>query len=656
MLFLASFSTATAASSTEASEPVAAEEYPLEILNLRKSPRLYVSDLNTLNSHLHSPYLKDRAKSILLDADRLVDSTPIAEGEAGDYLRGGRQISSNLSTLTGAWALTHDSKYRKAAIRYLGSLMNWNQISCEANSSTPPDEQMFFCLIYGEQASEIGIMYDVFRADITPEEQKVFFDVLHRFHLKEALRCLKRPPWWANTEWSNWNGVCAGGMGIMALAFYDDLPEARELLPFVEKSLGEYFKSYIKNGGGCHEGTGYWNYGLNYSIRYLLYWEYATGRNHPAFDIEELGKTLYFPLDFKGLNFGDNDGWSPCGFFFLLAKRMNQHYAALKAATRLPERLSFEAKDIRSGSTASSDHIYAAAAIPSAEEVETLKVASKEHKVPVARVYEGLGWAVLADDEVFPSLHLAARGGSSKVTGHGMLDLLSFKCRLNDKLMITDQVDGYNAVTFTARGSDLYGRRADSKSTIFVDGLGCDENVECERTEVVRGEGLLGIRIDGSGIYMPHWKKRMFIGRLFLMVENKYWLVIDHAYSPRTVDRHWLESRFHTFADHERGDDWVSLKVDDQVMMMTFASLGKAVMQESMGLPIAPGKQTTIIRWIGGDKFADNLHVTALNPGSSKLSLNVSRDAKSKHYLVNVNGDGDYSRTLKLSYDLKLIE
>jgi len=126
-------------------------------------------------------------------------------------------------------------------------------------------------------------------------------------------------------------------MGILALAFYDDLPDSRKLIPFVEESLGEYFKSFIKNGGGCHEGTGYWNYGMHYAMRYLLSWENATGREHPAFEIEELRTSLDFPLDFTGINFGDNDGWGPTGMFFMLAKRLNKPYAALRAAAYLED-------------------------------------------------------------------------------------------------------------------------------------------------------------------------------------------------------------------------------------------------------------------------------------------------------------------------------
>ena len=37
---------------------------------------------------------------------------------------------------------------------------------------------------------------------------------------------------------------------------------------------------------------------------------------------------------------------------------------------------------------------------------------------------------------------------------------------------------------------------------MLVDGLGCNTNVVCKKTEVVKGNQLLGIRIDGSGIYL----------------------------------------------------------------------------------------------------------------------------------------------------------
>ncbi len=626
-----------------------------KIRKVKPSPRLFASDTNSLISSLSSQYLQDLASKVQLDADLLVESEPITEKDGWSYLQRSRQIRGNISTLTGAWALTRDPKYRKAAFDYLGSLTNWNHISCEARSTSPPDKQFFFCLMYGEQAAQIGIMYDIFRKDMTPAEAGVFRAVLNRFHLKEALRAVDRPPWWANKEWSNWNGVCAGGMGILALAIYEDYPEAQALIPFVEESLSHYFRSFITNGGGCHEGTGYWNYGMTYAANYLLYWENATGKKHPAFEITEIGKSLHFPLDFKGLNFGDNDGWHPSGFFFELAKRMNEPAAAVKAAARLPRKVDLQPrKPSKFWRSAGPGMIYSASAIPSQEEAEAAMAAHTEKKIPVARVYDGIGWAIVADDEIVPSMRLAARGGSSEVRGHGMLDLMSFKCRLNDKPMITDQTDGYNAATFTGRGVDQFGRRSDSKSTLFVDGLGCARDVECRSTEIVKGDGLLGIRIDGSGIYMPHWRHRMFIGRLFLMVENSYWLVVDRVHSRDRADKHWVESRFITFGKHELDENSVLLDVEDQKMMMTFASLGQGVIQESKGLPIAPRKQATILRYMGTSSSHDNLHVTAMNPGETKLGIKIDRDDTSGSFTITITGENEYTRAVRLTSRLQL--
>lgn len=631
-------------------------------LRLEEPPRLWVSPDTALNlrDKLHSPYLQRTAELVIRDANRLVRSRPLKEGQGVAYQAVTRRIDSHLQCLPCAWVLTREARYRKAAIRHLANFLTFNHISCEANHAIPVSVELPFCLSYGELSATVGLMYDLFRQELTDDEQQVFFAVLDKFLMREAVKCLDDPPWWADKEWSNWNGVCAGGMGIMALAFYDDLPDARRLIPFVEKSLGEYFKSYVKNGGGCPEGTGYWNYGMNYAMRYLLSWENATGQKHPAFKVKELGTSLHFPLDFTGISFGDNDSWGPSCFFFMLARRMNQPHAALNAATWLTDRISPGDGRRKGGNphlrhfVARGDLLYAADAIPTVAEMERLKESHRKRKVPVARTYKGLDWGALADDEAFPRLRMAVRGGSSAIMGHGMLDLLSFRCRVNGELMITDQQDGaYMGTTFTKRGHDLYGRSAASKSSLFVDGLGCNTNVACDKTEVVKGKGLLGIRIDASHIYLPRWKN-LFIGRLFLMVESSFWLVVDSIVPRKPLEKHWMESRFHTLAESRCGKNSVSLRSGKQRMMMTFASMGQGVMQESLGMPSQPGvRQTTIYRWMDKQAVHDNLHVVALNPGSKKLGLAVSRE-KDAGYAIEVAGADGYRRIVRVAPTLKL--
>ncbi len=617
------------------------------VLALKAHPRLWVPEETILNlkDKLHTPYLRSAAARILADADWLVDLKPIAQDEVGTNQQGTRVIASHLKCLTSAYVLTREPKYREAAMRHLANILTWRQISCEANINTPADRPMFFCLSYGEHAADIALMYDVFRPDITPAEQKVFFEVLDRFYLSEALRAYERKPWWVNKSWSNWNGVCAGGMGMLALAFYDDRPEVRKLIPFVETSLAHYFQSYIENGGGNHEGTGYWNYGMHYAVRYLLSYEQATGHKHPAFDIPELGKSLHFPVDFTGINFGDNDGWHPAGFYFLMAERVNQPDAAMRAATFLMTDVPpAPATRSRLSHTYSADILYAADAIPSAEAMAALKAERSAIKQPMARVYEGLGWGVLMDDSAFPALRLSARGGSSRITGHGHIDLLSFKCAVNGQTMIEDQRGWMPSVAFTGRGHHLYSRSAAAKSTLFVDGLGAAENVACKTTGIVRGDGLLGIRIDATGVYAPRWR-RGFIGRLFLLVDNAYWLVVD------TAPGHAIESRFHTYADLETGSDWALLRKGDEQLAMTFTTLERSTMQRASGMPENSAEQTKIIRWISTQRSADSLHVTALNPGREKLTLKLSRDTAG--FTIEVSGSPP-ARTIRLTRDLQL--
>jgi len=622
-------------------------------LPLKAAPRLYVTPeiAANLKRKLHSPFLQQQAAQVLHDARRLVRTKPLPEGVSATWQVGTRTINTRLQCLTTAWVLTHDARYRQAALRHLAGLTEWRQISCETRANTPPEPILPFCLSYGELAATVGLMFDLFHATLTPAERQVFAALLDKFLMRAAVRSLDDPPWWANKSWSNWNGVCAGGMGLMALAFYDDHPDAPRLIPFVETSLGEYFKQFIANGGGCPEGTGYWNYGMNYAIRYLLSWENATGQKHPALGIKELADSLYFPIDFTGISFGDNDGWQPSCFFFQLAHRLNQRNAALRAAAylttqALPRRHRDPAR-VETG-----DLLYAADVIPTAAEIRRLQAAHQKTKQPVARVYPGMDWAVLADDEAFPSLRLAVRGGSNKIAGHGMLDLLGIRCRVNGALMITDQQDGgYMATTFGKRGHEIYGRSAHSKSTLFVDGLACAADATADRTALVQAPDIRGIRIDASHAFIPRWND-IFIGRLVLLVENAYWLVIDQVSAANPVDQHWVESRFHTLAAAQRGKNSVTLQSGPQRMQLTFAALGPGVIQESRGMPAQPRPQTTIFRWMSAVPGNDHLHVVALNPGSRKLGLTVRKPGDG-HYVIEVTRAGRPPRRIRLNARLE---
>jgi hypothetical protein len=652
----------------------------MRTMQLKPHPRLYIDPdtVNNLNHKLHSSYLQEVADDVMADADRLVDAE-VRDTDPGDrsYQWPMRDIDLQLEYLTTAWMLTKDSKYRDAAMRHLANILEFPHISCKADRNTPANAKMWWCLSYGQIGFRVGMMYDLFRQDMTPEERQVFFALLDRWLMPEALAAVADPPWWAGKPWSNWNGVCAGGMGVMALAFYDDHPDARQLLPFVERSVGAFIDGFRENGGGFAEGVSYYVFGTEFVSRYLLSWENATGKKHPAFEVEEFGKSLNWALDFHSISFGDGGNWGPTAFFFKIADRMDL------PKTRLQGAMYFEARD-RVGWPQKKwavkerhyvEVLYAADAIPTAEELEQRMAERADNKVPVARVYSPMGWAAIADDDTFPDLRMVVRGGSSEIRGHGMVDLLSIRCQINGMTMITGQWAGPHLhVTYTPRGHELFSRSPGGHSTLLVNGLGAAEGRACKSTEVVEAEDMVGIRIDGTGLCLARksWQD-MFIGRLVLLIDASYWLVIDRV-EPGN-GRHWVESRFMTYADTQLEGNTVSFTMtpermrniyrptdsekpeteqDTAYMQMTYASIGDAVIREAVGLPAATcNPAARILRCVDREAMEDNLHVVALNPGKTKLCLNLRRQDEDTYVIEVQEADGQ-TRTIRVSSELEL--
>jgi hypothetical protein len=621
-------------------------------LKLKKPPRLFAkADLtNYLQENLQNPYIRREADLVLADANRLIKQKPTTWDEiTGNLYPDSHQIGSQVENLAGAWALTKDARYRNAAFKRIEALTEFTHISCEAHKDKPADKEDFFCLTYGWHSVAVGYLHDMCRPDLTDEEDAILMAFLEKHLMKRAERCLEHPPWWVNTEWSNWNGVCAGGMGILALSFYDKFPVAKKLVDFVDKSLSAYLGSYVTNGGGCPEGTGYYNYGMQFAIPYLHCWESATGRKHPAMKIKELGKSLYFPMDFHNISFGDNDAWGPTGYHFMLAKRMNQPSAALKAASHinLESKISTKAKRKIDGAHRGT-LLYVSGYVPTPKEVEVFRKNSARKKTPIARVYNGMGWAAMANDESFPSLRMTVRGNTTARAGHASQDQFSFKCMVNGQRMISDQHDR-PGVSFTKRGNDVYGRSAASKSGLFIEGLGSDIHMDTDTTEVVNGKGITGLRVDGAGCYLMRWKNA-FIGRLFLLVDGKYWVIVDR----QNAGNNCMEARFHTFAESRHGRDWVKLKSGKERMTMSFASFDKAVLTTSAGMPTYPDEASTIFRWITSERKNDNLLVTALNPGSQRLKIDMEREARGS-VSIKITPPKGKSRTIRVSNQLKLL-
>src|SRR5436190_1992192 len=89
----------------------------------------------------------------------------------------------------------------------------------------------------------------------------------HNWHLLLERNGGKTQDWYYKKPDTNWNTVCNGGAGMLALALYEYCPEAARVLELVEQGVAPYFES-MSADGGWPEGIGYWNYGMRYGFMY----------------------------------------------------------------------------------------------------------------------------------------------------------------------------------------------------------------------------------------------------------------------------------------------------------------------------------------------------------------------------------------------------
>ena len=97
---------------------------------------------------------------------------------------------------------------------------------------------------------------------------------------------------------NNWNAVCNGGIGVMALAFANVNEEFRAASEYLLDGIsfclhGSLFESYAPDGG-YPEGPGYWGYGTSYSIFLFQSIITATGSDQGLTKVPGFRESFYF--------------------------------------------------------------------------------------------------------------------------------------------------------------------------------------------------------------------------------------------------------------------------------------------------------------------------------------------------------------------------
>ncbi|MEX0774536.1 MAG: hypothetical protein WD042_02355 [Phycisphaeraceae bacterium] len=591
---------------------------------MQPHPRLYLrpSHIDRLSTLVDGPLLAAASQAVVNLADQFLDDATIevAPGSHNAHLIRARINQTRVLTLLVRYRQTGDRRYRDAAladVTRMGAWSHWSWIAWRKGQDEP---QAQFDLSYGENAATLALAFDWLAAELTDAQRDELLAIARRWVVPVFL--YHSDPQHPATQWfaradSNWNTVCAGGAGLVALAMHEHLPEADLMLQRVEQSIAPYFALLDDTQGAWPEGIGYWNYGMRYGLMYLLSHEAATGQAHPVFGRPGIRQTLRFPLEFcphgRPCSFGDVNRFEPLPFHYALAMRLDEP-ALIPLLDELPR------------------GDYAHQHWPNAAELLLLHPrhlmttgAAPAPVAPFVRHYRGQDWVVLADRWPRPEMYLAIRGGTTEGP-HAQLDLLSFQCAVCDELLLLNVPNlEYLDTTFSSRRGSLYEVRPDSKNTLLINGVGIERPARVTTQTLTVGR-CPAVRLEGAAAFgkMRDGPVAEVATRLFVLLSARAVLIVDHVVVPHAGR---VETRLHTPAAVKLQRAAATLTGQRQILHVRFAASIPAQADLAIDAPTSPDVPYTMLRWRSKDLHHAMTMATLLSrDADASVTLQVADD------------------------------
>jgi hypothetical protein len=193
-----------------------------------------------------------------------------------------RESAGLLDVLGLAYAVTGEKRYGERAKQEVWSLLSqkaWHE---------PKDWNKGAELCTAECSYGCARFYDWCHDTLTDDDRKYFRERALELSLKPYLQSADpgdQPgviggDWWMVNWTSHWCGVCNGGCGLLGLALYDDLPEARQAAVW---AYGWVYK-FLDNGalgsdGDNGEGIECWRYGTTFALAFRTAWDHVNDEN-----------------------------------------------------------------------------------------------------------------------------------------------------------------------------------------------------------------------------------------------------------------------------------------------------------------------------------------------------------------------------------------
>jgi len=237
------------------------------VLKLRATghPRLFLhsADLPLLREAVNDNRREMWGK-IRAQADRVVREGPPAYQErdrwSGNEQLWQRGVGNNMPLLACAWLVTGDRKYLDAA-RAL-ALASAGYPTWGLGEFDGAD------LAAGHQLLGLAVVYDWCGTALGPEARQTIRETLVRRASAMYQRAISRRIYWHSEFLQNHLWVNACGLAAAGLALYGEKEEAGEWIGFALDRF-QRTKDALGPDGASHEGVGYWEYGVEYLLKFM---------------------------------------------------------------------------------------------------------------------------------------------------------------------------------------------------------------------------------------------------------------------------------------------------------------------------------------------------------------------------------------------------
>lgn len=507
--------------------------------------------------------------------------------------RGARYQLGNMGSSAFAYVITGDSRHADRAVREARAAIAQGRWIAPRHVSFNRGAD----LTTAELSLGLALVYDWCHEAMDTQSREVIRTALLEEGLRRYAISVDGNPreWWFEHAINNWRGVCHGGMGVAALALYDESPEARRLAEVARVQVPRIFEQVVAIDGGGHEGVGYHHYGITYATSALMALKHRFEDGSQAAALELMRERLagYWDIymqgpDLRYANIGRMGGdwgeglWSRTG-------RGGPH-AELCA---LFESVVSGGDDLlRWGADNGSSRFYWPGASPFwflwRRDDGRSAIGAPRPELQPAVLFRGAGHAVLQS----PRLWLAFSGGRT----HNRRDLGAFVLTVDGERLI--HIPDSNQATETR-----------DQSTVLIDGRGqIRDTTEARYLRFGSGEDFHYLALDLARTYEAPAPQRFV--RHLLMIRGDYLVLVDDlaASRPTRFEARIQTSRRQLEIEGNRGriqGDHAGLHVLTAGSTGIGLTHGRSVLDYLAAAPAEPQTEVvliTVLYPIDGDK------------------------------------------------------